>query len=109
MCWLFVDIVFLIVFGILAFFITAARDIDDLMWRANLFMVAGLAWSVIALVWRDQDRAIASKWLVIDGVQIGITYVLYLLPLEPLSKAVPLALVNLACSFADLRVIATTR
>lgn len=106
LCWLFFDMVFLIAFGVLAFFITAANDINDLMRQAILFMVAGVLWSLVALFFRQHDEAIATEWLWIDCIQIVLTLVLFFLPLSPLWKAIPLALVYLACSFADLRVLA---
>jgi hypothetical protein len=106
LCRLFCDILFLIVFGILAFFITSSSTIEQLMSRSVYFIIAGLIWSIVALIVREKEKAIAAKWLVIDVVQIILTMGLICAPAAPIVKAVPLAVLYLGCLFFDLRVMA---
>lgn len=106
LCWLFFDILFLIVFGILAFFITSSATIEQLMWRSIYFMAGGLIWAFVASACRKPDKVIATEWLVIDTAQIGLTFILICLNVAPIYKAVPLTLIYLVCLFADLYILA---
>jgi hypothetical protein len=109
LCWLFVDILFLIVFGILAFFITSSADIEQLMWRSIYFMAGGFVWSAVAWKWRTQDAVIATEWIWIDLVQTALTFILICISAAPIYKAVPLTLLYLVCLFADLYTLAKPR
>jgi len=102
LCLLFVDLLFLIVFGILVVFITRATDsVSVLVGIAILFIAAGFIWSSLAL-FRTNQRAIAQKWLLVDGVQILFTVgIIYLLS-DELAQAVILGILYLIFLFADL-------
>jgi hypothetical protein len=106
LCWLFFDILFLIVFGILAFFITSSATLEQLMWRSIYFMAGGLVWSLVAAACRKHDKVIATEWILIDVAQIALTLGLISWSVAPIYKALPLTLIYLACLFADLYTLA---
>jgi hypothetical protein len=103
--WLFFDIIMLVGFGILAVYIIYSIDLKEFLARSVDFILVGLAWSVIALIWRPGDRAVAERWCCIDGVQLIITLVLYVTSWSDLCKTSILAIVYISCLFLDFCVI----
>jgi len=104
-CWLFVDILFLIAFGILAVLITRATDsVAVVMTHSIYFIVAGMVWSLLALLFRSsqQERFIAAVWLGVDFGQIVWTLVILATPLDQLSQAVILGISYLLFLWFDL-------
>jgi hypothetical protein len=108
LCLLFIDLVFLIVFGILAVLLTRSNvSLADLMWHAIYFTMAGFVWSLLALfrpagtmVWHGWPT-IPLVWLGLDGGQIVWTlFVLYVVPGE-LTQAVVLGVTYLLLLFFD--------
>ena len=107
LCLLVFDLFFLIVFGVIAVFMTASMSIEDVMWAAIYFLLAGLTWSVLALA-RAGERSIAFKWVMLDSLQIAITLILIFLPVSILCKAIALGLSYLVFLFVDLRFMVQT-
>jgi hypothetical protein len=105
LCWLFFDMLFLISFGVLAFFITTAASVEDFMMRAIYFMSGGLAWSVVAIILRPEDRVIATKWAGIDLTQIVLTGLLIYVQCAPFPTAMVLAGLYLFFLLADFYVL----
>jgi hypothetical protein len=105
-CWLFFDMLFLIAFGIIAFFLTTGTTIDGFMWRAICFVAGGFTWSLIAVAFSRGSPKVAKAWLWIDGIQIVFTLWLLYLDLGDLTKSVILAIFYLLFLFADLCVLA---
>jgi hypothetical protein len=103
--WLFFDILMLIAFGMFAVSITYAYDFDDIIWRSIWFILVGLAWSVVAALWRPRDLEVAKRWLVIDFVQLGAMAGLLMFPCPPVGKAIALAAANVLCLWFDLAVV----
>jgi hypothetical protein len=109
LCLLFVDLVFLIVFGILAVLLTRSTgSLADLMLHAIYLVSAGFVWSLFALprnagtlVWHGWPK-IPLVWLGLDGGQIVWTlFVLCVIPGE-LTQAVILGVTYLIMLFFDL-------
>jgi hypothetical protein len=100
-CQIFVDLLFLILFGILAVFITRRADnIHVLMWDSVYFVSAGFLWSLLALP-RPENRAIGKSWLKVDGIQIFLTIAIIFLPIGELGQAIVLGATYLAFLFVD--------
>ena len=89
-CQIFVDLLFLILFGILAVFITRRADnIHVLMWDSVYFVSAGFLWSLLA---RVGSRSTAYIFLT-----IAITF----LPIDELGQAIVLGPTYLVFLFVD--------
>src|SRR6202030_2048203 len=72
--WLFIDIAFLVVFGIVAVFIIQASNLEKFMWSASSFVAVGFVWGVVAYFLRPpRDVKFAKRWMAIDIVQVAIT------------------------------------
>jgi hypothetical protein len=101
-CLLFIDLLFLVVFGILALLLTQSTDsVAILMRHAIYFIAVGFVWSVLALP-RSTSPLIPGTWIAIDIVQIaGTLLVLYFIPGE-LAQAIVLGLAYLVFLFLDL-------
>jgi hypothetical protein len=75
--WLFIDIAFLVLFGIVAVFIIQALNLEQFMWFASLFVAVGFVWGVLAFFWRaPRDVKFAKRWMAIDIGQVAITVAL---------------------------------
>jgi hypothetical protein len=75
--WLFFDIAFLVLFGIVAVFIIQASNLEQFMWSASLFVAVGFVWGVFAYFCRSsRDVLFAKRWMAIDIVQVAITVAL---------------------------------
>jgi hypothetical protein len=104
--WLFVDIVFLVGFGLLAVVIIYSSDLDKFLLHSAAFIAVGLAWSAIAYWWREGDKPVAARWLAIDGFQLAVTLGLYYAAcLSDFSKTWLLAPIYVACLFLDFGVV----
>jgi hypothetical protein len=103
--WLFFDTVMLVSFGLFAVMITYSLDFEQFLHSAVYFILVGLFWSVVAYIWRSEDRAIAERWLAIGLVQLFITVVLIVTPVNDLIKTVVLAPVYVLFLFLDLCVV----
>jgi hypothetical protein len=104
-CWLFVDILFLIAFGILAVLITRATgSVAVVMMHCVYFIVAGMLWSLLAAVYRanEDERLIAIIWLFVDFGQIVLTLIILALPIGELWQAVILGVSYLLFLWFDL-------
>jgi hypothetical protein len=107
MWWLFVDISFLVAFGLLAVVIIYSSDLDKFLWNSATFIGVGLAWSLIALIGRPGDRAVAARWTVIDGFQLAVTLGLYYYAAtwSDFDKTRALAAIYGVCLFLDFWVV----
>jgi hypothetical protein len=103
--WLFFDILMLTGFGLLAVLITYSIDFQELMRLSVFFILVGLAWSLVAFVFRPNDRAVAERWLVIDMGQLLVTLALIGIPGNHLVKTTVLAIVYIFCLFLDFCVV----
>lgn len=75
--WLFIDIAFLVLFGIVAVFIIQASNLEKFMWSASSFVAVGFVWGVVAYFLRPpRDVKFAKRWMAIDIVQVAITVAL---------------------------------
>jgi hypothetical protein len=75
--WLFTDIAFLVLFGIVAVFIIQASNLEQFMGRASIFVAVGFLWGVVAYFLRPpRDVKFAKRWMAIDIVQVAITVAL---------------------------------
>jgi hypothetical protein len=109
LCLLYFDLLFIIVFGVLAVYITHATDsIDTFMLRSIYFVAGGLLWAVIALA-RTREREVAWQWIIIDVAQIVATWLLINLPWGELATSIILAAIYLLCLFADFWVMVRWR
>lgn len=102
---LFLDIVLLVGFGILAVFITLASTMRELLVSSLAFVLGGFVWSLIAMARPVAERTIAKRWLLIDGGQAAITAGLICLSISDTTKAVVLAVVYVFCLFLDFAVL----
>jgi len=107
-CWLFFDVLFLIGFGVLAFFLTTGASVEGFLWRSIYFTTGGFLWSLIAALFRSGERKVACLWLVLDGAQIAITLFLVCLSWGDLAKSMALAIFYLVFLFIDFYVLART-
>jgi hypothetical protein len=105
MWWLFCDISFLVAFGLLAVVIIYSADMDKFLLHSAAFIGFGLAWSVIAFIWRPGDGPIAIRWVVIDGFQLAVTLSLYAADLSDSHKTWALTFIYGACLFLDFWVV----
>jgi hypothetical protein len=109
--WLFLDIVFLVAFGLLAVVIIYSADMDKFLLHSAAFIAFGLAWSAIAYRWREGDKPIAARWLAIDGFQLAVTLGLYyaacwsVTDWSDFTKTWLLAPIYVACLFLDFCVV----
>jgi hypothetical protein len=83
---LFKDLCFLVIFGMIAVNITKANTLDDFVNRTLLFVLAGLAWSILDLIrcrlaradwWNDSNEKpgkMVGLWILLDFVLLGIVY-----------------------------------
>lgn len=107
---LFMDLCFLVLFGVLAVFVTKAPDIETFMWRAIWFVAAGFAWSLTDLLrsawswYRGRGmRFFWAMWLCLDGLQLAATFWLLTRHAWPdPARAEVLAVVYVLFLFADL-------
>ncbi len=102
---LFFDIMLLVGFGILAVFITLASTMRELLIYSLMFVLGGFIWSLIAMLRPVAERAIAKRWLLIDGAQAAITAGLICLSISDIRKAWVLAAVYVFCLFLDFAVL----
>ncbi|WP_213738526.1 hypothetical protein [Bradyrhizobium sp. dw_411] len=107
MWWLFVDISFLVAFGLLAVVIIYSSDLDKFLWNSSVFIGVGLVWSLIALIGRPGDRAVAARWTVIDGCQLAVTASLYYYAVNwsDFDKTRVLTFIYGVCLFIDFWVV----
>jgi hypothetical protein len=85
--------------------ITRATDsVAVVMTHSIYFIVAGMVWSLLALLFRSsqQERFIAAVWLGVDFGQIVWTLVMLATPLDQLSQAVILGISYLLFLWFDL-------
>jgi len=103
LCQLFIDLLFVIVFGILALLLTRSiGSVDILMRHAIYFIIVGLVWSVLALPRSSTGFLIPGTWIAIDIAQIaGTVLILHFVPGE-LRQAVILGVAYLIFLFLDL-------
>jgi hypothetical protein len=102
-CWLFFDLLFIIVFGILVMLITRATDtVSVIMWHALYFLFGGFVWSVIAAFARKNERRIGVMWMIVDGLQIVLTLAVLGAPFTEFAQAVILGSIYVLFLFADL-------
>lgn len=103
-CWLYIDLLFLIVFGILGILMTRATgSIESIGWHAIYIMGAGVLWSAIAMALRPGDRKIGALWFAIDVVQIVLTYALVIAASwDDLSRAVCFGILYVIFLYADV-------
>lgn len=104
LCWLVFDLFVLILFGLLAVFMTDAKDLQEVMWVAVYFLSAGLGWCLIALI-RTDERVIAGKWAILDIAQIGVTLGLIFSPFPDICKGIGLGVFYLLFLFLDLHLV----
>lgn len=83
---LFKDLCFLVIFGMIAVNITKANTLDDFVDRTLLFVLAGLAWSLLDLIrfalasaawWNDPHEKpgkMVGLWILLDVVLLVIVY-----------------------------------
>jgi hypothetical protein len=81
--WLFIDIAFLVLFGIVAVFIIQASNLEQFMYRASIFVAVGFVWGAVAFVCQPlrfhrspRDVKFAKRWMAIDIGQVAITVAL---------------------------------
>jgi hypothetical protein len=103
--WLFVDILVLVGFGIVAVLIIYSADFGQFMLRSGYFISMGVGWNVIALFCRPKDRAVAERWWWIDMAQLAFTLGLILVSFDVVVKTTALAVVYLFCLFLDFCVV----
>ena len=103
--WLFFDVLVLVLFGVFAVFIIYSINFNEFMYRSLLFILLGFLWSLIAVGLRPKDRAIAIRWLLIDGAQAAITFGLMKAQCDNLTKTIILALLYVFCLFLDFCVV----
>ena len=104
-CWLFVDVLFLIAFGILAVLITRSTDsVRVIMVHCVYFVLAGAIWSLIAVWFRtnEQEQLIAAVWFFVDLGQIVWTLIILSLPIGELWQAGILGVTYLLFLWFDL-------
>ncbi|HEY1474274.1 MAG TPA: hypothetical protein VGF53_09340 [Pseudolabrys sp.] len=111
---LFFDIIVLVAFGILGVSIIYADTLDIFMWRSAYFVLAGFLWGFFAFCFREEDRAIAKRWMLIDGFQLLITFGLiyetwFTGTAADYGKIVILAVVYVGCLLADFAVVSRPR
>ncbi|MCC2111549.1 MAG: hypothetical protein KDJ16_05905 [Hyphomicrobiales bacterium] len=108
--YLFIDMMFLIVFGILAMMITINTESPErLMWSMIYLVSAGAVWSVLALA-RSREEAFAIAWLGIDVAQIITIAVILNLPgwipaAGEMTQAVLLCITFLGFLFVDMKIV----
>ena len=74
---LFKDLMFLVLFGMLAYYIVEAGDAAHFMRRAMLFVLAGFAWSIFDYMtrrvfsyWTERDQGDSLRLRAIDGIAL---------------------------------------
>jgi hypothetical protein len=105
MCWLFFDMAVLVGFGMLAVAIIYSTDFGQFLLHSSYYILAGLLWSVVAMLWRPGDARIAKSWLAIDLSQFILTWGLIELPCDDLIRAALLASIYLVFLFLDFCVV----
>ena len=112
---LFKDVIFLVVFGVIAVFISKAESADLFVDRAGWFLLSGLAWSVLDVAlrsfWRDprehprplKERPFWAIWILLDGLQLAFTWGFVSCIEDDLIKAVVLAAGFTVFLFFDIR------
>jgi hypothetical protein len=103
--WLFFDIVWLVIFGVLAVQLTLSSDMRELMWSTLAFVTGGFLWSLLA-VWcrRGVEQAVAHRWVYIDLVQGFCVFALIWLPSHTY-QVIGLAALSVVCLFIDFSVL----
>jgi hypothetical protein len=99
------DIAMLVAFGILAVSIIYSVDFDEFLVYSSFYILAGLLWSLAALMWRPGDAPIAERWSVIDFSQLVLTLGLFEIPWSDFTRAALLAPLYVFCLFLDLCVV----
>jgi hypothetical protein len=113
---LFKDLCFLVIFGMIAVYITKAANLDDFVFRTLCFVAAGFAWSIVdALVrwalaryWRDfreQPGKFWRLWFALDVLLFVVVLVINYCISDELSRAVVIALVYVLFLFLDFLAI----
>ena len=111
---LFKDVIFLVVFGVIAVFISKAESADLFVDRAGWFLLSGLAWSVLDWLmrrfWPDprehprplKERPFWAIWILLDGLQLALTWGLVSCIEDDLVKAIALAVIFTVFLFFDI-------
>jgi hypothetical protein len=112
---LFKDVIFLVIFGVIAVFISKADNADLFVNRAGWFLFSGLTWSILDVLirasWpdpREHPRPVKERpfwliWILLDGLQLAFTWLFVSCIEDDLTKAVVLALGFVVFLFFDIR------
>jgi hypothetical protein len=100
------DLFFVVAFGLIAVGLTECQSIETFIFWSMIFVSLGLAWGVIDFVVRgcggDNWGKLEIPWLVMDLLQTGIFFLLYIWSIPHPHKAVIFAGVCVLFLIADI-------